>query len=772
MTDINIFEKRPLFTACIIGLLFSVIGFFLVPEYKLTVILITISFILITVLIYRLLKKISSYRMLCISLSAAMIFLSLVSSYLFFDVFGKSFEKYYDTECNIEAIVVSTRYRGSNLTGYNIIVTKINGKDTFHSATLDCNYNSVLESGFRFEAPLIGNDFADDLNGYNEKNAMHADGIFINYVSSDESTVEITEENVFLPHIWFADLNRSISRVFTTNLDEDTATMSSAILLGNKSLLAGTVKRDFTRAGASHILALSGMHMSILMGFVLFLLKRITAKRKLIAIILSVCALFYLFLTGMQISAARSVIMLLFVYLSWLSERLPDPLTSLSLSGTILILLMPGTVTDAGFWMSFAATLGIIVYSKPFFKYITDRIEPSNMPKPIKKTVCKILSLAATALFATVPLIIVLCIFIKQYSYFSILTSVLLEIPAAGIILFSLLFLLFFKIPFISVIFGEILYRLSNFMIDVCANISEVEGAVVSLNYPFAAIAAVVIAIALFLSLVSKKRNLFISLIPYGVAMLLFISSIFVYNVFDDNVKVSYVNASSTSDMLVLSNNSGNAVICDIGNGSISSYSKVLNSVYDTRATEIQALVLTKYTRAHSGTLYSLFSSQMVRQLWLPRPRNEEDYYLMFPLKEVADRFGVDTYVYEYGDSLEVFEFTSIIAESYYIDRSVQEIVVLRVKTRQDSLTYCAPAFNECAEAAVTDINKFLGKSDFIIMGNSGPKTKSRYSLPDGNSQEVIAFSDEIRAAYYIENKNISAKYYLVDDRCLFRLEE
>ncbi len=772
MYVINIFEKRPLFTACLISMLFSIVGFFLLPSYKFTVILITTSILIITALIYVLLKRISAYSMLCISLSSTMIIASLISSYVFFDVNAKSFEKYYGTECSIEAIVVSTRYRDSNLTGYNVLVTEINGEPTLHSATLDCKYNSVLESGFKFKATVGAEDFTDDLNGYNEKNAMHSDGIFINYVSEDEFAVEITEEDVFLPQIFFADLNAEVSNIFYSNLEEDTANMSSAILLGNKKVLANTIKRDFTRAGASHILALSGMHMSILMGFLLFLLKRFSVKRHLIAIILSVCAIFYLFLTGMQISAARSVIMILFVYLAWLSKKLPDPLTSLSLSGVILIFIMPGTVIDAGFWMSFAATLGILAYTKPFSQYITTVLEPYNIANPIKKFICKLLSLIATTLFATVPLIIVLCIFIKQYSFFSILSSIVLELPTAGIILFSLLFLLFFKTPIMSVILGRILFMLSHFMINVCAEISDVEGALTSLNYPFATVAGILITATLLISLIIKCRNLFISLIPYGIAILVFVSSIFVYNALDDGVKVAYVNTSSTSDMIVLSNNSGDAVICDIGNGSVSSYNKALKSVYDGRATEIQALVLTKYTRAHSATLYALFSSQKVRQVWLPRPRNEEEFYLMYPIKEIADMHEVDTYVYEYGDSLKVFEFTSIVPECYNIDRSVQEIVVLQIKTRKDALTYLSPAFNECSKNTVQRINSLLDKSEFIVLGNSGPKTKSFYSLPDNKVAEIVAFSDKTRAAYYVKNKDIPAEYYIVDDRCVFKLEE
>jgi hypothetical protein len=112
------------------------------------------------------------------------------------------------------------------------------------------------------------------------------------------------------------------------------------------------------------------------------------------------------------------------------------------------------------------------------------------------------------------------------------------------------------------------------------------------------------------------------------------------------------------------------------------------------------------------------------------------------------------------------------VPECYNIDRSVQEIVVLQIKTRKDALTYLSPAFNECLKNTVQRIKSLLDKSEFIVLGNSGPKTKSFYSLPDNKVAEIVAFSDKTRAAYYVKNKDIPAEYYIVDDRCVFKLEE
>lgn len=773
MNNINIFKKRPLFTACILFIAFSVIGYFSPIEVKLTVILLALATFIAAVLVRLILKKLSPYTILCITLSCGMIMTALVSSFLFFDVRAESYKNYYGKEHTIEAIVISNRYYGTSTSSYEILVTEIDGNKTIHKAILDCEYSSVLDSGYRFTAVVDAEDFGtDEFRGYTEKNSMQSDGIFINYVSPDESSVEITEEGIQLPDIWLRSINKNISLIFSTNLEENTSSMSSALLLGNKQDLAPTIRRDFTRAGASHILALSGMHMSILMGFLLLILRKLSVNNKVIAVILSVCAVSYLFITGMQISAARSVIMLLFVYLSWLLKKPADPLTSLSLSGFILILIMPGTVIDSGFWMSFAATLGILTYSGTFAKFIKDLLEPLNLSDLFKKILRKLISAVATSIFATFPLLIVLCIFIKQYSLFSIITAITLELPAAGIILFSLLFLVFSKVPLIAGILARVLYILSHFMIDFCASVSDIEGVVISLNYPFAAIAALIIGAALLHSLVSRQRNPIIALTPYVIVVSIFIGSAFVYNVYDSGAKITYVNASSNSDLLVMADSRGQAIICDIGNGSNTSYNKALDAVYDLRATEIKALVLTKYTTAHCGSLYSMFTSQKVRLLWVPRPETEEDYHLLAFIKDLADRYSVPIRVYDLGEYLNVFSFTTIMVENYYIDRSVSEIVLVEVAGRKESLVYCSPAFNECDETSLNEINNKLKRAEFIVFGNSGPKTKSFYTISSESDAEALVFSDKIRASYFVKSKKLTAERYLVSDTCKFIIEE
>ncbi|MBR3686052.1 MAG: ComEC/Rec2 family competence protein [Clostridia bacterium] len=763
-----IFNKRPLFTACILYLLFAVIGYFAPPAIK----IVTLVFALIVAFSFAILKfafkKVGAYTALCVIMSSLMVALSLFSSYRYFNVYADSIEKYHNETHTIEALVTSNRTYDANYSTYNVTVRRIDGKATDHKAILNCTYASELEPGFLIIANVSAEDFDSDIT----KMSMHSDGIFIQYTSADDASVLVTDEDDLHPLVMLSELNTRLSRVFRAKLDENTAEICAAMLLGNKNRLGNVVERDFSRAGASHLLALSGLHVSIIMGMLMLLLKKLRVPTKAIALILIAGSIFYLLLTGVKISAARSVIMVLLVYLSLLSSRQHDSLTSLSFAGAMIMLISPCSVLDAGFWMSFGATLGILIYV-PFFNDLIGTLtgKLGNKAK-LLKPVTTVVSALIAGVFALIPLIIVLFVFIKQISLASVLSSAVLAIPAYLIILFSLLFLVFSKIPFIAFVIAKVLSFSARFMTGYCAEISKAENIVVSLNYPFATIATIALCAAFAYSMIKKSKNMFRSLIPFALTLIFFVGAMCVYNYSEkDTVSVYYANAASTSDMLVISSN-GESIICDIGSGSNNSYYSISDAVSEARSTEIRAIILSRYTRRHVSSLYNVFTNRKVKELWIPYPSNDDDYYKMVRIVEYAERYGVAIRVYRDGETLCIFEDTHITLRSYKIDRSVTAISLVSIDTPKERLVYCSPAFNETEEESIEEINGILADADYIIFGNKGPKTKTDYSIPSDNKATLIAFSDETRAAYYKESSERPISYSLVTDHCKFCLND
>ena len=760
---INVYSKRPLFASCSLFLLTSLAAFFVSPTVKFIIIGIS-ALVLTLTLITFIFKKLSTYPTLYISLCSAMIIIATLISYIYFDTIGKSFDKYDGEECVIDAVVISDNNLGEGYSSHVISVNSVNGEKTYHKAKFDCQYLSVLSPGFRFTAKVTATSaFENDPGMYNERNDNLADGIFISYTSFDENTVVITDEKVADIRVIAPKINSKLSAVLKEHIDGEAGRFASALLLGNRSLLSNETQRDFSRSGVSHILALSGLHVSIILGLLLWLLKSFGVKHKTIAIILIACATSYLAITGFSMSAARAVIMFLILYLSNLYLGNSDSLTALGLAAVILMTVSPGTVVDIGFWMSVSATLGILVYLPSFKKYINNKLLSIPKFKIFFKALAWCINALATGLFALIPLFVVLCFSIKQIQVFGILSSALLSLPTEIILILSIAFIPLHAVPVISTVISEIIKAMFGFMMGYCSAISDMHGIVFSLNYRFTVLFGMIIFAAVVWSLVAKRRNLFVSLIPFAIAISLFCCTAVIYEAsIEKYVKVEYINASSKADMLVISN-SREAIICDIGNGSNSSYFDVANELYDARVTEIRAVMLTRYAYAYHSSLTDLFSSYKVREVWLPKPINEKEYYHMLSVADDAERYGVDVYVYEDGDSMSLFSHTSLSAFRGKIARSTVPISMISINTRTDRTTYLSPAYNECEELSGL-ADEYIQRSNCVIFGNKGPVIKKQFVLPDGRKTDAAIFADRTIAAYYGSYDKTYVSTYLAED--------
>ena len=764
-----IFKKRPLFAACMLFLLFSTLGFFLGSVIKIIICVLSFTALAVFITLF-ICKKISNYSSIFIIICLLAIIFSLLSSLIFFNIRASSYEKYYGEEHTISATVTEEIYQSGNLSSYKINVESIDGEHNRHLSELTCYYNPAFEIGDKFELTVTAENTDEDYpTRYNSKLSRLFDGVFILYSSWDQSSLKITGSNTITPSVIFSHINAKLSKTLASAVSGEEGKLASAILHGNRDLLSNSTKRDFSRAGAARILAISGLHMSILMGALMYLCKKLGMKTRLIAIVMIIISLTYLGITGFSISATRSVIMLTIVYLSMLASVPSDPLTSLSIAGTVIVLISPGSVLDAGFWMSFSATLGILSYMPSYIKFKNNAIyHIKRFRTPINIGI-SFISAIATGIFAMIPLVIIMCVFIREVSIFSVLSSVILSLATSFILVLSLLLIPFAKIPYISYTLASAIRAIAGFMLSYCGKISDIEGAVFSLNYSFSNIFVIILGIALLCSLIFKFKNVFISLVPYFAFLLIFIGTITLYEFkVQDTVKVSYINASSKSDMIVISNG-GEAIVCDIGNGSNKSFNLALNEVYASRATEISAVILTHYENTYPSSLQKLFSTQKVRQLWLPVPQNEADYYKMLPIIEKARLEDVALFTYDVGSTLSAFSFVNIDLQIDNISRSKEEIVLISIYGRRDRLTYASPAFNE---SSLNDIASFyFGRSDYVVFGNKGAKTFTDYSIPDGSRVRAIAFADDIRAAYF-DTPDFDVTYFTVPDKIDFYFEK
>lgn len=152
-------------------------------------------------------------------------------------------------------------------------------------------------------------------------------------------------------------------------LHEPESSFIRRLILGERQGLEQKVLDDFKRVGAMHLIAISGMHITILSVVLLNILK-FFIKRNWALIMLSIFLVFYMMITGMSPSVIRATIMGILAVIAQLSGRMRNSTNVIALAAAIMIAIDPSLMLgDVGFQLSFLATIGIVYFS-PYIKKI------------------------------------------------------------------------------------------------------------------------------------------------------------------------------------------------------------------------------------------------------------------------------------------------------------------------------------------------------------------------------------------------------------------
>ncbi len=201
---------------------------------------------------------------------------------------------------------------------------------------------------------------------------------------------------------------------------KETVPLAAALLFGTSDLLSSDTMDDYRNLGLVHLLAISGLHIAIIVAIVNFLLLRIGMTREKSFVILIVCLPVYCILAGASPSVNRSVLMtmLLLIGKRWGNNGKFKPLDAISLTFLLYLFVSPLAIFNIGFQLSFLVTFALLISSV----YILKRNE-----HPISL----LLVTSFLSMIITAPLLLY---FFFEFSIISLLVN-LLYIPLFNVIL-------------------------------------------------------------------------------------------------------------------------------------------------------------------------------------------------------------------------------------------------------------------------------------------------------------------------------------------------
>ena len=180
----------------------------------------------------------------------------------------------------------------------------------------------------------------------------------------------------FIETPWYrkipSDCRKYLSNILREHLDNDELALAKALVLGDKELLTTEIKSSFSNSGAMHVLAVSGLHVGIILMIVQFVLGRFKFLfSKKYAVLISVLVIWaYAAVTDFSPSVVRASFMFSMLTLARLSSKQTNSINILFFTAFVMLLFQPNLIFNIGFQLSYLAMIGIFTLYDPILKLI------------------------------------------------------------------------------------------------------------------------------------------------------------------------------------------------------------------------------------------------------------------------------------------------------------------------------------------------------------------------------------------------------------------
>jgi competence protein ComEC len=607
-------------------------------------------------------------------------------------------------------------------------VREIGGETADIRAILELERSSFFEYG-----DII--TFSAALEETREEEAfLRAEKIFVRAVADD--AVRTGEEKTGILHR-ISVVNQNMAERMVNLMGRDAGGFCAAIILGNKSYVDSEIKLNFSRAGISHLLALSGLHLSVLAGALDMILRGFTKKKTRGIILIISCFAFAIF-TGLSASVLRASVMLAFVFAADIFGEENDSLTALFAAVWVILIFSGSAVYDVGFQLSAAATLGIIIVRPAcdalFAKWKRPRKNKLlGAIRAVVKYFYGIFTMSAAAIIFTLPII--------GYTFGEIslagLWANFLFLPLASVLI--VICTLLVPISYVPVLDAALAWACkltSEAMISLAASVSDIRGISLSLRYPFVPYLLAVLALALVVCIFIKR----LSLLKIGAGVLALVLSFAVcfgaYSGITSGDMTVRIGSDRSGEYVAFAAD-GESYIVDISTGGTEFVRDALESRKLFCETEIDNFIMTHYHDHHAGAIFRLCESVKIRRVILPVPETDGEEADLAYISETLSAKGIEMVLYTRGEAFENGEVKIAFAPMQKISRSEKPLVAFTLEYAEWSFSYIEGAALESS----FDYSEHLS-SQTVFVGAHGAARKFTASAEAFSGASCVIFAE------------------------------
>ncbi|MCH8826914.1 MAG: DNA internalization-related competence protein ComEC/Rec2 [Chloroflexi bacterium] len=232
---------------------------------------------------------------------------------------------------------------------------------------------------------------------------------------------------------WLYGVRHDLASSLARSVSEPQAALGQSVLLGIRDNLPADVEEHFRVTGTSHLLAISGLHVGVLLAVSLGVSQAVLGRRRHLYLIVPLALVWlYTLLSGASPSAVRAAIMGTVYLAALLSGRPRNVLPALALAAAVMVAVDPDVVWRISFQLSFAAMAGIAVLADPIGRALRGE-DGTSGGLPIKAAILSMTGMTLAATATTLPLV---AFYFGRVSLVGIPAS-LLTLPAMPFVLIT-----------------------------------------------------------------------------------------------------------------------------------------------------------------------------------------------------------------------------------------------------------------------------------------------------------------------------------------------
>ncbi|MBI5572948.1 MAG: DNA internalization-related competence protein ComEC/Rec2 [Elusimicrobia bacterium] len=448
--------------------------------------------------------------------------------------------------------IISEPEESDTKTSFILKTIKINGTDTkgnvlvnYYAGENNFLYGDIVEitgKFFRPDPPSVPGTF--DYKKYLFRKRIYA--LLSVYQKND---IKIIDRKPFFIWQLSLKLRRQILDAYKKNLLPQQAAVLSGITIGEKSGLTNYIQKIFIDAGVMHVLVVSGSNVAFVSVIFFWIFRSILRLKKKISLgILIPIILLYAMITGANPPVLRATIMTLIVIFALLLSRNADVYQGIFLAALIILIYNPLTLFEAGFQMSFAATLGIIY----FFPIFQSAFKIHKLPKLFNWLISVFLA-SVSAQIAIAPL---MAYYFNKVSIIALISNLVI-LPMIGVSLGA-----GFALYFASLIETHLLFIVSKltggvvsvitYLVDMFANVPYS-----TIRIPTPSICFILLFYIIIVGLTKIKNYIWkrVIILSFGILILLPVLICFLKN--KRNLEITFIDVGL-----------GDAILCEFPDGS------------------------------------------------------------------------------------------------------------------------------------------------------------------------------------------------------------